>query len=210
MPKVFFIFLFSTFLIGCSPAILFEEPQPPDTKELIEFPEKLHGDYQSLSNSSVLQISKNAIVRVYDFNFKEHINDLDTNLKLSGDTLIDLKIGDKMIVQVIDDTIYQGFYSVDTLFLISQTNVLKKYKGHYFLSSTFDTMTWEVKKLSLNKLNLVISRISGKEDLELLKEITETQTDTASFNFKPTQKQFKKFMKQNGFNDTEEFIRLKK
>lgn len=209
MPKAFFILIFFSLLVGCSPAILFEEPQPPDTKALTEFPEKLHGDYQSLSNSSILHVSKNAVVRVYDFNFKEHINDLDSNFKLIEDTLIDLEIGDKMIVHVIGDTIYQGFHSVDTLFLISQNNVLKKYKGHYFLSTSFDKMTWEVKKLSLNKNKLVISRISAKEDLELLKEITETPADTTSYNFKPTQKQFKKFMKQDGFNDTEEFTKLK-
>ena len=210
MYKIFYIFFLCSLLTACSEAILFEEPQPAGAEILIKFPEKIQGEYQSLSNRSVLHISDSLITRVYDFNIKEHINNLDPNYRLKGDTLLDLDIGEKIIVKIIDDTIYHGFYSLDTLFYISENNVLKKYKSHYFLSTTSDNISWSVKKLSANKGKLFISTISGKEDIALLKEITETQADTTAVKFKPTQKQFKKFIKENGFNETEEFIRIKK
>ncbi|MBL0074338.1 MAG: hypothetical protein IPP34_22100 [Bacteroidetes bacterium] len=58
---------------------------------------------------------------------------------------------------------------------------------------------------------LVISGISTTEDIENLKEITETTTDTIPpYKFKATKKQFKEFIKNDGFSDSETFVRQKK
>jgi len=109
---------------------------------------------------------------------------------------------------------------IDTLFQIDYDNVVRKFKGFYFLnkrqgfyflSKRLDKESWEVKKIELSKGQLVVSSISSKEDIENLKAITESSQDTvAPYNFAATKKQFKEFVKSKGFTDSEKFIRQKK
>ena len=63
--------------------------------------------------------------------------------------------------------------------------------------------------MKLEKWKLVISRIS-KEDIEKLKEITETSQETEPpYNFTATKKQFRQFIKNDGFSNNEIFIKQK-
>ncbi|HEY5392442.1 MAG TPA: hypothetical protein VIJ57_10030, partial [Hanamia sp.] len=64
------------------------------------------------------------------------------------------------------------------------------------------------KKISLKKGILTVGNVSDKDDIQKLKEITETKSDTTSTNFSLTRRQFKKFVRQNGFGDEETFIRM--
>ena len=43
----------------------------------------------------------------------------------------------------------------------------------------------------------------------MLREITETESDTISYKFKPTRKQFRKFGNQNGFKDEDYLVKIK-
>jgi hypothetical protein len=64
--------------------------------------------------------------------------------------------------------------------------------------------------MNLSKGQLIIS-ISTKEDIENLKGINETAKDSvANYNFAATKRQFKKFVKNDGFGDSETFMKLKK
>lgn len=204
-----FAALIGLFFCGCETPVSFNEPQPTDTKSLSEFPKKLQGEYLSKEGNPLLRISNKLIYRISDFDIKANKNELDSNYKLIGDTVFNLSDSTKEFVRIEGDSLVQHLHSEDTLFCITGKNELKKFKGYYFLNFA-DSSTWHVWKLSLTKGILSINTISTNEEINNLREITETTSDTTSYNFKPTKRQFTKFVKQDGFKSAEYYVRLKK
>jgi len=206
-------FLLSIFILAmffaCKPPVIFDQPQPADTKALTYFPKRIQGKYQSLRDNSRINISTNSIIRTYDFDQRSSINELDSNYKIAGDTLTYLISGEKTRIKLDADTIIIPVHMVDTLFLLSDENVLKKFKGYYFLSFLYQKQGWEVKKISLSEGNLSLSHISTQAEIDTLKELAESTYDSLPYRFRPTRKQFKKFVKSEGFVDSETFVRLK-
>lgn len=198
------IFLFNS----CNPAATFDQPQPDNLNPLTSFPTRIQGKYLSADQSTIMTISDKLITRHYDFDSKEHKDSIESYFMLKGDTLINKIDGTKKIVVVKGDTIIQHANWKDTLFNISADNILKKFKGHYFLNIRYIDKSWEVKELSLKKSVLSIGSISDKKEIEKLKVITETITDTTSTHFTLTRHQFKRFIRQEGFGDHETFNRI--
>ena len=206
--KYITIFIIFTSLVACAPAVTFNEPQPTDIDNLAEFPNRLHGQYLSSADSSALIIDAKTVQRIYDFDYKIHPSQIDTNSRLSGDTLINLTTNTREIVKRDGDSLVTHINYIDTLFQIDYDNVVRKFKGLYFLNKRLDKDSWEVKKIELSKGQLIVSSISSKEDIENLKAITESTQDTvAPYNFAATKKQFKQFVISKGFTDSEKFIR---
>jgi len=209
--KLISTFIILTSLYACEPPVTFNEPQPTDTDNLSKFPKRLQGEYLKLADNSTLSIGDKLIQRTYDYDFKIHINELDSAEQLSGDTIINLKTNEKTLIKREGDSLITHIHYVDTLFQLDYDNVVRKFKGYYFLNKRYGKTSWEVKKIQLTKGQLILSSISTKLDIENLKEITETATDTVStYKFSPSKKQFKKFIKNGGFSDSETFVRLKK
>jgi len=198
-----------TTIIACEPPVTFTEPQPPDTENLTTFPKKIRGEYLSSMNNSTLKITDNSIFRIYNQVSKIQIKQLDSNLRLSGDTIINLKTNEKSIVKRSGDTLIENIHCIDTIFVISEKNVLRKYKGYYFLNTLYEENKWEVIKIELSKGKLTVSSISDKEDFEQLKEITESAQDTIPQTFSMNKKQFKEFVKNDGFRESETFVKQK-
>lgn len=195
-------------LFACEPSITFNEPQPTDTDKLSKFPKHIQGRYLSLTDNSTLIITDNFIFRIYDFDFKFHINQLDSDVRLSGDTVIDVKTNEKTVIKKIGDSLINHIHQRDTLFDISKTNILKKFKGYYFINTLYNADSWKVKKINLSKGKLTISRISTEQELEKLKTITESSQDTIPpYKFIATKRQFKQFIKNDGFSIIETFVR---
>lgn len=200
-----------TSLVACEPPVTFTEPQPVDTDNLSKFPRRLKGVYLSLSDSSILSINDKLIQRTYDFDYKIHPNQLDSTARLSVDTLINLETKGRELIKRDGDSLKIHIHSVDTLFQMDYDNVVREFKGYYFLNTRYDKTRWEVEKMNLSKGQLILSSISTKEDIENLKEITETTQDTVTnYNFTATKKELKKFVKNDGFSDSETFVKLKK
>ena len=200
-----------TCFIACEPTVTFNEPQPADTDNLTKFPKRLQGKYVSLEDSSTLFVLDNVIIRTYDYVSILHPNQLgNINATLSGDTVIDNPTNEKTAVTYIGDSIKLPIHCVDTMFQLDYDNVVRKFKGYYFLNTRYDKANWEVKKVKLTKGQLVISSISTKLEIEKLIEITDSPDDTISpYNFKATKKQFKEFINNDGFIDSEIFVKQK-
>ena len=197
-----------TSLVACAPPVTFDDPQPTNTDNLSEFPNRLQGHYLSSADSSALIIDVKTVQRIYDFDYKIHPSQIDTNSRLSGDTIINLTTNTREIVKRDGDSLVTHINYIDTLFQIDYDNVVRKFKGFYFLNKRLDKDSWEVKKIELSKGQLIVSSISSKEDIENLKAITESAQDTvAPYNFAATKKQFKQFVISKGFTDSEKFIR---
>jgi hypothetical protein len=199
-----------TSLFACDPPVTFNEPQPVDTDNLSKFPKRLRGKYLSLSDSSYLEINEKLMQRIYDFDQTMHTNQLDSNSQLLGDTLINLQSNSRELIKRNGDSIIIHVHYIDTLFKINYDNVVRKFKGYYFLNKRYDKESWEVQKMKLSKGKLMISSISDKNDIENLKTVTESTQDTvAPYKFTATKKQFKEFVRNSGFSDSESFIRLR-
>jgi len=199
-----------TSLFSCKPPVTFNEPQPTDTDNLSKFPDRLQGQYLSLADNSALVIDDKLIQRIYDFDQKIHPSQLDSNSRISGDTIINLMTNTREVVKRDGDSLVTHIHYIDTLFQMDYDNVVRKYKGYYFLNIRYDKESWEVKKIELSKGQLVVTSISTKQDIENLKTITESTQDTvAPYKFATTKKQFKEFIKNDGFSDSETFVRQK-
>lgn len=206
---IFALMLFG--LTACEPPVTFTEPQPTEENDLNEFPKKLQGEYMDTSDNTKLNITSNMMIVSSEGNIIYNKGNLDSTLKLVGDTLIDMGINEKTVVTIQGDSIIQNLHYTDTLFAINQDHILRKYKGRYFLNIKFDKESWEVKMLTLEKGKLKLSSISVQEDLKKLQDITEQTQDTLiPYTFEPTKKQFKKFIKRNGFSADQEYIKLGK
>ena len=205
------LFIILTFLAACEPQVTFDEPQPVDTENLKKFPSTMQGEYVSLGDNSILLIQDQTIQRIYDIDFKGLIDSLDNNFKISGDTIFDLETDEKYHIKRVGDTIIYNVYYVDTLFQINQDNIVRKLNGYYFINQSYNQDSWEVKKIQLSKGQLIISRVSAKLEIENLKNLTEAPQDTEPpYKISATKKQFKKFVRDEGFKDSEVFVRRKK
>ena len=193
---------------GCEPAATFDKPQPDNVKSLTSFPQRLQGNYLSTDQASIVTITDNIITRHYDFDYKEHKDSIGSSYKIVGDTLVNLTDGTREKILIKGDTLIQHANWIDTLFSLSTDNILKHFKGYYFLNNRYNDNAWEVKELSLKKGVLTVGNIADKDDIQKLKGITETTDDTTSTHFTLTKRQFKTFIKQEGFGEQEVFNRM--
>ncbi len=209
--KTVFLFMLSAlFLFACQPPVTFDKPQPDDVPNISHFPGRLIGEFVSQQDNSILIVTENALIRIYDFDLKTHISLLDSSMQLIGDSLFDMNTNEGTPVQIEGDSLVQHIYETDTLFVINPDNVLKKYKGYYFLNMKTNQDIWRVQKLELTKGELILSSINNREDLDQLKAITETTQDTVPYIFSPTKRQFKDFVRNEGFRNKETFLKARK
>jgi hypothetical protein len=120
---------------------------------------------------------------------------------------IKLIISSSLIIKkfAVSDSI--GYYFNDTIFNL-ETDQIKKFRGHYYINDLLSNNNWDVHKIKLRSGFLTIEGISTEEEISNLEQITETKNDTTkTFVVKPTKKQFKVFLKKNGFNSGEVFIK---
>ena len=205
-----FLILFFLFIVSCDgPAVTFEHPQPLDVKDEDHFPKNLIGRYLSIVDSSLITITDHAVTRGFNMKYVVSRKELDTmkHCVLLKDTLFNKKTNEKICVVTIDDTLYSPYRLQDTLFLISDKNILRKDRGYYFLNMQYHS-GWEVQKLEYAQGKLCLCSIADLEEIRSLKSITENTSDSL-FQFDPDKKQLRKFVKSKGFSKKEEFVKLK-
>ncbi len=208
--KHFFLFSFIILMASCGgPAVTFEHPQPMDAADQLHFPKKLTGQYLSLLDSTVITITDLAITRGFNIKFIMCKRELDTMKEciLIKDTLFNKTTKEKICVIMINDTLYSPYHLQDTLFCISDKNILRQDKGYYFLNMKYHT-GWEVQKLESSRIKLSLCSISDLQEIDDLKEITDSNGDSI-VQFDPDKKQLRKFIKSKGFSKKEEFVKLK-
>jgi hypothetical protein len=144
-------------LVSCQPPVTFDKLQPAEAKALNGFPKRIQGKYLSSQDSSVLQITANSLVRIYDYDQKIHLSQLDSNQQLIGDTLFDLNTNRGMAVKMEGDSLVQHIKASDTIFTINALNVLKKIQRLLFCQQPYS---------SRNLASAENRIITGDSDLE--------------------------------------------
>ncbi len=215
MPK-YHLNIALTFLVvcllitGCSPSVTFTQPQPSGINDIVDFPGRLQGAYLASDEVSVLTITDNMITSTEDVDIRLRKDSLPIGYTLHGDILEDSATGTKEKVTISGDSVFARSHLVDTMFLISGNNVLKKFKGRFFLNTKQKDSAWTVKILWLHRGTLSISAIEGQDDMDKLNEITESSSDTTSDNVEISRKQFKKFLKHRDFSNAETYKRIRR
>jgi hypothetical protein len=202
--------IFCLFFISCKqPIVTFEVAQPENGKEQKEFPKKLIGNYYNSENDTELIINKYFIYKKMLIKDTLKISELSKNEIIKNDTLYKLNSNEKYKIIKINDSLFSNYVFTDTVFNLNKTDVLKKFKGYYFLNKSIEkTGFYEVEKLNLTKGVLNINGIETENEISLLENITESKKDTAKpFTIKPTKRQFKEFIKKNGFSNGEIYIK---
>jgi hypothetical protein len=201
-----------------TPEVRFLEPQPSKKRDLKAFPKEYQGQYISKSDSSLLTIDSKIVFqewfglsRVSDVEMQE---ELDTIYK--KDIVIQLSDNWKMTVDIDDagDSATIETYRIDTLFKLSETNLLRAFKGYLFLNYKQPKSTWSVKTLSLEKGQLDFNDLISTSQIDTLREITKiiTVIDTASnridhYDLNPKRKELKEILERK--QDKTGFIKIK-
>ncbi len=220
MVKNNLLLLICLTFFACEDTVKFVKPQPAGSKDLGEIPKKLLGTYFSASDSMHLTITEHAMLKWMEIDGVMLIDSLDIELdstKIVKQTPdFTQAIGDNyeiMLSFFSPDSVWIHYSFHDTLFAISDQQVLKKFKGNYFLNYEKGEDSWQVRRLTLEKGELLFSKVKLPEDIEKVKELTELQEVTSDsgkvvgYKLKPTRKELKKLMKSS-FLETSSYRRV--
>lgn len=202
---LFIVFSFAS----CKPVVLFDEPQPVDSKNLTSFKASDCGIFESMDDNSILYIESNILRLEQAYTTLYSLSNLDSNLRLEGNTLIDVSNGDRSEVKIYGDSILQETRWIDTLFLMGENGVLRKWKGAYFLNVSNENDSWEVFKLEVTNSYAAFYEIESEAEVEMLNSIISTPKDSLSNVYSLSKKEFKQFVKKNGFGKADVYFRLK-
>lgn len=198
------------FFMACEPPVLFKVPQPEGVANLSKIPKKIHGRYMSLADSSFLLVSDYLMIRYANWIYTVKEDKLDSNLIIKGSYIIDKETNESFPFEKFDDSLMIHVKFLDTIFNINSGDIVRKFKGYYFLNKKFDNAYWTVKKLDYSPSSIRIAEISSKEEIALLDQFTEQVADSLDPKiYGPSKREFKDFIKNDGFSQSEKFIRLK-
>ena len=207
-------------LTGCGPNVYFDAPQPVHKKELKSFPGKLRGHYMNLDDSTLFVVNQSMILQLYDEEFAIPLDEIETSddYMLLDDSLFIGDSGIQVKVSVRDDSVYGIAAFRDTIFLISDEYVLKKYKKRIFLNfreEKDNIYLWLVMKITFypdGKAKLCV--VSDEDEMDMLKEITtveEIKSKAEKIDYyliKPTKQEFIEYLKQDGFTDCTQYLKI--
>jgi hypothetical protein len=191
--------------------IEFTSAQPQGKKDFSSFPKRLQGHYSNLTDYIDLEITNYHVIKRHIG--KDTIDLRDTFFRLTeitGDTIYDKESSMKFKFRRLGDSLATDFYYLytDTIFDLEKGDKLRKMKGYFFLNQKYGDSSWGVRKLVLKNGVLNLNYIGSEEEIKLLQTITETKQDSIRpFIANPTKKQFREFIKKNGFSNGESFIK---
>lgn len=191
-------------VIACVNDVKFESPQPEGVTDEVLLPQSSWGVYRSASDSSYLFISAEEIVRFTYKIFKAPRTALDSAYQIKGDTVF-FDVENRLSFEVKGDSVFGAFHRADTLFTISPQNVLRKFKGYYFLNKQ-NADGWEFYLMTIRKNEIALITRWQDEDLTALRKITHTRDSV--HHFKPTRRQIRKFIMNHALPAGEKFHRV--
>ena len=125
----------------------------------------------------------------------------------------DLQIDEKSIRM---DRFHLGETRMDTMFSISKTNVLKYYKGRYFLNYELDAGEWGLHIIDLKNDQLIFycfdipEELMSQEKFGVVKEIRNECGELVKIVVKPTRRGFSELMSEENMKSIVVFDKLSK
>lgn len=220
MKKLFLIFLVAGMIFqSCKPkqGIYFEEPQPKNEQNQQRFKNRFLGTWLNVEDSSLLYITRNMLVEERNYILTALKKELDTMpaYKIRHDSIFGEEFGNGTRIKTVNDTVFIFMISKDTIFMVSDEQILRFNNGNYFLNHRIGEKQWMVEKMSMSGKNqLVIADllISEKDSLKNFTEVKEIpkENDSAIVDYylNPTRKELKSYIREGGFREKKKFIRI--
>ena len=197
--KNFILLISICALASCKkPLANFTEAQPANTKDQSAFPKKMIGTYHNYETDTDLIIQKELILN------KQYFRDT-----LAQKDLLKIQQEIEVTSTKLNDSLFIASYTVtDTLFNLKQNDILRKLKGYYFLNVANEEKNWNVTKLKFKNNIVSLNDIRTEYEIHTLEQLTETVVDTIRpATFTLSKKQFRKFVKQNGFTEGNVYVK---
>ena len=208
MKNILYLIAASVLLVqfSCGPNVRFEVPQPAGVKQEKKFSAKYQGEYIAQDNKSRLVITKTNITHEFiPLKFSLQVIDTTEGMtfeKENGRLYVD---GDTLIAELEGDSVKAFWGEEVTFFEISEEQVLKKYKGSYFLNTKESDGTWSVQVISIDKSGLLTFSAfeGGEENLPEIEEVTPVTIsegedgEVLNYVVNPSKKELKEMMNSN-------------
>jgi hypothetical protein len=187
--------------------ISFNVSQPEGKNKLNEFPSRLFGIYKNYDTQEEITICKNIIfsVKFIKVTIPKSLKD-----SLKNEKLFNTYFKITKLESIKNDSLLVTYKIIDTIFELKK-DVLKKFKGHYFLNYQQNSMKWNVKKLSYNKNVININAIETINEIKTMEDIMGLNSNDTlhSLIVKPTKRQFKEFINKSGFHNGSSYLKIK-
>lgn len=173
MKKLIYLIILIFTLSACKSTdmVKFEQSQPVSEKALSNFGRSIQGSYVNTVNSLEELVIESKLIRtsnVLAFSCPRSEIEIDSteNVDIYNDQeLIKYLNAEGGITAIHNDSIFFRQTIVDTLFLISNNQILKKFAKNYFLNYHQSDNFWMVKKIEINNDTLFIGEIVPSDSL---------------------------------------------
>jgi len=196
----------------------FDEPQPTGDRNENKFKNKYQGNYLSLGDSSILTIDNDKIIQEWNILVKLTKTQIDTTegIKLRDGLLYSKDYEKPFPLKFNGDTAILSYQYNDTIFKLSKDQILRYFKGIYFLNYREPSDIWNVKTMKLdNEGILILNTIYGGEaeikkiqDMTDVKEITDKEGRIVDYKVSPTRKELKEILKSDLFHEGIRFQKI--
>lgn len=176
---VFLSFITIVIMQSCDYGILYQTPQPGNTKNLKKFPSSLIGKYRNDSSKVTVLITKNRVIKINEYDIAASRVEIDTmtDCKLIGDSLYISDINASVHVDLTTDSVFGILKQPDTLFIISKDNILRNLNDEYFLNLKHDSDYWQVVRLCYKKNEFIeFSVVTHKTGYDVINDLTPVRT----------------------------------
>ncbi len=218
MYKLLLCLLLLNSVYTCDDKVKFKDPQPSGRRNILSVPVALQGTYISEDEEYYLSIDKSNIIEWTSGSINTLKDSLDYDIDSTkivhrkNNTIEIIDESFKINLTYTKDSVSGHYTLTDTLFKVCPDQLLRKYKGHYFLNTKKADSEWELRMLTIKQDTLIISKVNHPDDIEAFNQVTPTEIlephkgNKSKIRIDPKRNAFKKIMRDY-VAETDRYIR---
>lgn len=203
-------------LTTCGPQVKFMQPQPKGGKNLLSIPCEYHGRYLDTSDSSFIEIDSLSVTAKWiskEIVQKDSIAAIekDLNITIKRDTQIYisekrgnwLSNGVNINVNFIGDSVIFDAIAENRMFEVSDSQLVRKYRGYCFLNTKTPEGLWLVKVLQIKNGNLSFDDLLDAELEKNIKNIKRVagpmdtiKNEPSEYYLDPTRRELRRILRK--------------
>lgn len=199
----------------CGPEVKYKVAQPNNRQNLEAIPDNFLGRYSNISDSTILEITKKSIYKVWKSNEQMPLDSIikDLKFKVYCDTVINLNDGFKIDIKFTEDVKKVLVSAQERLFNISDSNLIRKYSDFCFLNYKTKDGYWLVKVIRMKGDYLEFTDLINSKDIDNIDNLTRVTTvkdstnSTQEYQLSPSRRELRRILRSKKFE--KEFIRIK-